>query len=161
MSVSGFLDATITFPFRKGNAVNVTDLSAAVTAQQARYEQLQKEVLDLSQERTALALEEQKVNTSRSNGLQELTACRRTCDELVLVKEKLEREVPELEALAEFWRDRNSKSEAALKNAMNQLENLQQQKDTQSFQLLQELQSMYTTLDEATRFLHQQQDGRA
>jgi chromosome segregation ATPase len=134
------------------------NLSADVKAQQGRYEPLQKEVLDLSQERTALALEEQKVNAARSNALQELTAARRTCDELVLAKEKLEREVPELEALAEFWRDRNSKSETALKNAVSQLGSLQQQKDAQSFQLLQELQSMYTTLDEAARFLHQQDE---
>jgi regulator of replication initiation timing len=91
MSVSGALDGTKLKPsitFRRASAEDVTDLSETVKEKQAQFEQLQKEVLELSQERTMLALEEQKVNAARSNSLQDLTSARRTCDELILTKEK-------------------------------------------------------------------------
>jgi hypothetical protein len=70
--------------------------------------------------------------------LQDLAASRRTCNELVLAKEKLEREMAELEAVTAFGR----------------LESLQQQKDARSVQMLQELHSMYTTLEDASRFVN-------
>jgi chromosome segregation ATPase len=157
VSVLGSLEGTVLeplFTFRKANASENIDLSIDVKEKQSRLEDLQKEVLELSQERTILALDEQKVNTARSNALQELTGLRRKCDELVLMKEKLEHEMPELEAVTAFWSDRNTKSETALKTALGRLESLQQEKDAQSFQMLQELHSMYTTLDEASRFLN-------
>jgi predicted nucleic acid-binding Zn-ribbon protein len=65
----------------------------------------------------------------------------------------LEREVADLEALAGFWRERNVKSELALREAMDEVGALRHEKDSQSLQLLQELESMYATLDEASRFL--------
>jgi DNA repair exonuclease SbcCD ATPase subunit len=157
MSVSESLKAVVLKPsltFRKSAGVDSTDLSDDLRSKQAQIESLQSEVLELSQERTRLALEEQRVNTARSNALQDLTSARRTCDELILTKEKLEGEVTELEALSDFWRERNNKSEHILKTALTQLSALQQRKDAQSVQLLEELQSMYATLDQASKFVH-------
>jgi septal ring factor EnvC (AmiA/AmiB activator) len=89
------------FTLCRENTTKITDLSADVKERQGRVEDLQKEVLELSQKRTILALDEQKLNTARSNALQDLATARRTCDGLFLAKEKLEREVPQLEAEVE------------------------------------------------------------
>jgi DNA repair exonuclease SbcCD ATPase subunit len=123
---------------------------------QAEMEEIQSEILDLSQKRTDLAIEEQKLNAKRSSFLQEIALFRSRCDELLLQKEKLEGEVREFAALLEFWRERNGQSELALQAAMEQLGAFQEEKDVKSVQLLEDLQSLYTILDEASEILHGQ-----
>jgi chromosome segregation ATPase len=157
MSVSSSLDSLVVQPkltFRRVNVAALRDLSEELTAAQEEFYRVQTQSLEATQKRTDLALEEQKLNGRRSTYLQELAACRRECDELVLQKEKLEHEVAELQALTDFWTERNAKSESALRAAMQEVSALQQQKDAQSVQLLAELQTMYQTLDEASHFLH-------
>jgi chromosome segregation ATPase len=156
LSTSSSLDISALKPrltFRKAGSSQQKDLTEQLRSKQTEYDTIQSEVLDISQERTALALEEQRLNATRSSHLQEAAAARRECEDLVAMKEKLEREVADLEALAGFWRERNAKSEVALRDAMDKLGALRQEKDSQSLQLLQELESMYATLDEASHFL--------
>jgi DNA repair exonuclease SbcCD ATPase subunit len=156
LSISSTLDLSVLKPrlaFRTTASSQPSDLTEQLRAKQSEYDTVQSEVLDLAQQRTALALEEQRLNGTRSSHLQEAAAARRDCDDLVALKEKLEREVADLEALVEFWRERNAKSEVALREAMDELGALRQEKDSQSLQLLQELQAMYATLDDASHFL--------
>jgi chromosome segregation ATPase len=156
LSVSSSVDLSALKPrltFRKAAASQQRDLAEQLRSKQSEYDATQSELLDASQERTSLALEEQRLNATRSSHLQEAAAARSECEDLVAEREKLEREVADLEALAGFWRERNAKSERALRDAMGELGALRQQKDSQSLQLLQELESMYATLDEASHFL--------
>jgi hypothetical protein len=68
-------------------------------------------------------------------------------------KEKLDNEANQLDALLEFWRERNAVSEAAMESAMQQLGSFQQEKDAKALRLLEELQGLYAVLDEASELL--------
>jgi DNA repair exonuclease SbcCD ATPase subunit len=155
LCVSSTLDANSLRPalVRRKPGKSHKDLSEDLRAKGAEWEALENELLELSQQRTALALEEQQLNADRTAHFQELSAAQQQCDELIMQKHKLEREVADLDALAEFWRQRNQQSETSLEAVESQLEALRQEKSVHSLELLQELQSMYETLEEASEFV--------
>jgi chromosome segregation ATPase len=160
MSVSSSLESLVLQPkltFRKAAVTSAPkDTSEKLRALQTELEETQSEVLELSQKRTNLAVEEQKLNAKRSTFLQEIALSRNQCDDLLIQKEKLESEVRELEALHEFWRERNSQSESALQAAMDQLSSFQQEKDAKSVHLLEDLENLYVILEEASEILQTQ-----
>jgi hypothetical protein len=160
MTVSTSLDSLVLQPkltLRRPSApALVKDCSEQMKGMQVKLEEVQSEVLDLSQKRMELAVEEQRLGANRSLCLQELAASRSRCDELLIQKEKLESEVSGLEELLEFWRERNAESEAAMESAMVQLGSFRQEKDARAVQLLEELQGLYTILDEASEILREQ-----
>ena len=156
-SIAASLNSVVLSPkltFKEVQASQKTDLSEELREMQDRYEQIRGEALDMAQTRTDLAVEEQRLNAKRSSYLQEIAGLRRDCDDLIVQKEKIEHEVAELEALCEFWENKNANSETTLKSAMEELSVLQQEKDKQSLQLLTELEHIYATLEEAGKGLH-------
>jgi chromosome segregation ATPase len=164
MSVSSSLDSLVLKPaltFRQPASASFSkDLTAKLNALENNLDELQTDVLDLSQKRTSLAVEEQKLNAKRSSFLQEIAFTQTQCDNLLIQKEKLESEVRELEALHEFWQERNSQSESALQSAMDQLSSFQREKDAKSVHLLEDLENLYVILDEASEILQSQVSGK-
>ena len=160
-SITSSLDEIVLKPkltFRRGNQGQgaKTDLSDELREVQSKFDKIRSDTLDLTQRRTDLAVDEQRLSAQRSNFLQEIAAIRRDCDDLIVQKENIEHEIEELEALCEFWSKKNADSETALKSALDELSVLQEAKDAQSVQLLHELENIYETLDEASRALHRQ-----
>lgn len=158
-AVSSCLDSPVIQPnltFIKAVETPYHDLSEELKTEMARYEDLHAATIEIAEKRTELAVEEQKIHQKNSSSLQNIAEKRRVCDALILEHEKITHEVTELESLLKYWQKRNKSSSEVLKTAMSDLNSLQQAKDAEAIQLLDELQTIYATLDEASRKLKEQ-----
>lgn len=157
MSVSTSLDSIELNPnltFHKTPSMQVKDSSAQVKKAQDECEKMESIYRDAGQKRATLALEEQKLNTKRSNLLQLISAGRQQLDELVSKKEKLEHEIDELKGLKNFWEQRNTEIKTALQSAETEISSISNVHEAESIEKLQELYSIYNVLDDASQILH-------
>lgn len=157
MLVSSSLDSIELNPnlsFHKTPSLQVKDSSIQVKKAQDECEQMDSIYRDAGQKRATLALEEQKLNTKRSNLLQLISAGRLQLDELVSKKEKLEHEIVELQALKDFWEQRNTEIKAVLQSAETEISSISNVHEAESIEKLHELYSIYNVLEDASQIVH-------
>lgn len=157
MSVSTSLDKIELNPkltFHQTPSQQIKDSSIQVKKAQDECEQMDSIYRDAGQKRAALALEEQKLSTKRSNLLQLISAGRQQLDELVSKKEKLEHEIVELQSLKDFWEQRNTEIKAALQSAETEISSISNVHEAESIEKLHELYSIYNVLEDASQIVH-------
>jgi hypothetical protein len=141
------------FTYHTLSVRSVNDLSEAVKHKQEQLFELQKTVTQLSHETTELSLEQQRLSTARTQSLDAIASQRAACDRMILQKEALGDEVNDHKFAIESWNRKNAEFETALATVSEKLGTAHEQRKIQTQQLLDELQVMYTALDDAVRFL--------
>ena len=116
-------------------------------------DKIESKIIALTQERSSLAVEEQKTRSQENSLFTESTILREQCDELLKQRDALEHELEENRDLLEFWQSKNQKSTEVLTSSYNKLKTLQNIKDADAIRLMNEISALYTTLDAASKKL--------
>ncbi|KAK8884716.1 hypothetical protein M9Y10_043835 [Tritrichomonas musculus] len=158
MTVSSSLDSIELNPnltFHQTQSKQISDSSIQVKKAQDECEKMDSIYRDTVQKRATLALEEQKLNTKRSNLLQSISAGRQQLDELVSKKEKLEHEIEQLKDLKDFWEKRNDDVKNVLQSAETEISSISNMNETKSIELLSRLKGYYSALEDASRIVNE------
>lgn len=119
-------------------------------------EELESKVVSLTQERSSLAVEEQRLKSQENTIFTESTLLREQCDELLKQRDSVEHEQQEYNDLLDFWKEKNEQSSSVLSNSYNKLKSIQSVQDSDAIRLMNEISSLYTKLDAASKKLRSQ-----
>lgn len=133
--------------------INDTDISEQSTILSKQIEEIESKLVDLSQERSTLVIQDQKASAQQTAVFEESIVLREQCDELLQQKDILDHEQQEYQDLYEFWKSNNEKLSSVLDESVYQLKSAQNTKDSDAIRLMQELSTIYTKLDAAQQKL--------
>ncbi|EAX98946.1 hypothetical protein TVAG_321060 [Trichomonas vaginalis G3] len=140
---------------RKSDTLQFDDSDISEQSSQIikQIDEIESQIVMLGNERSTLAIQEQKASAQQTAVFEESIVLREQCDELLQQRDLLEHEQQEYQDLLEFWRSNNQKLSSVLDDSIYQLKSAQNMKDADSIRLMQELSTIYTQLDAASRKL--------